>query len=56
MTALSNTAAPGRTAAGICHCEQELTGCVTCGDPRCLRCDPYRSDDCDDAGTDEPAP
>lgn len=55
MTVLSNASALRQTTTEICHCEQELTGCVTCGAPRCLRCDPYRSDDCDDAGT-EPTP
>lgn len=30
-----------------CHCGRPLTPCVSCGDPRCLRCDPYRSEDCE---------
>jgi hypothetical protein len=27
-------------------CGEELQRCAGCSDPRCLRCEPYRSDDC----------
>jgi len=29
-----------------CHCGEPLQRCEGCGEPRCLLCDPYRSDDC----------
>lgn len=28
------------------HCGSALTHCEGCEEPRCLVCDPYRSDDC----------
>lgn len=52
MTAPSNAPAPWATTPPTCHCGQALTRCATCGDLRCLRCDPYRSDDCGSAGAD----
>lgn len=32
--------------APICHCGRVLDQCAGCSAPRCLVCDPYRSDDC----------
>lgn len=29
-----------------CHCGRQLIRCPGCQVPRCLDCDPYRSDDC----------
>jgi hypothetical protein len=29
-----------------CHCGATLNPCAGCDEPRCLRCDPYLSDDC----------
>ena len=29
-----------------CLCGAEFTSCAGCGQPRCLSCDPYLSDDC----------
>jgi hypothetical protein len=29
-----------------CHCGDPLKLCAGCGQQRCLRCDPYLSDDC----------
>lgn len=29
-----------------CHCGDAMVSCVGCGEPRCLTCDPYLSDDC----------
>jgi hypothetical protein len=30
----------------VCHCGAKLTLCTGCWSERCLRCDPYSSDDC----------
>lgn len=30
----------------LCHCGASLDACQSCGDLRCLDCDPIRSDDC----------
>ncbi|GAA1982098.1 hypothetical protein [Amycolatopsis minnesotensis] len=35
-----------REGAHLCVCGNRLTRCTGCGDRRCLRCDPYRSEDC----------
>lgn len=29
-----------------CLCGEALRPCITCAQPRCSRCDPYRSEDC----------
>ncbi len=29
-----------------CHCGRSFVRCGGCQTPRCLDCDPYRSDDC----------
>lgn len=29
-----------------CVCGDVLQPCITCAQPRCARCDPYRSEDC----------
>ena len=29
-----------------CECGEPFGSCAGCGEPRCLTCDPYRSDDC----------
>lgn len=29
-----------------CHCGDAMVSCVGCGELRCLKCDPYLSDDC----------
>ncbi len=34
-----------------CQCGNETTRCVTCGEPRCVACDPYLSEDCGGQGT-----
>jgi hypothetical protein len=39
---MNRTMLPG----GLCDCGDLLEPCAGCAEPRCLRCEPYLSDDC----------
>lgn len=46
-TTVTGWAAKQRQTATRCEvCDYDLAACAGCAAPRCLACDPYKSDDC----------